>query len=109
MTDFHTEDSSRPAGARRMTDTTTVEGQTHVPEAWPDGEQTSGPEIDFSTEALVSAAARFRERVHVLRDRRTGDIGATYDDGAPWALDETHGLVATLPPIYPEWLGSRGL
>jgi PfaD family protein len=95
-----------------MTETTTTEGHVPVLEAWSRGDAgaerpTSGSPIDFSSGALVEAAARFRERVHVLRERQTGRIGACFDDAGPWALEGTHGLLATLPPIYPEWLGSR--
>lgn len=105
MTDFQTEDSALATITRRMTETTAAEGD--VLGGWDDGGQVLGPEVDFSSGALVAAAARFRERVHVLRDRRTGQIGACFDDSGPWALEATHGLLATLPPVYPEWLGSK--
>jgi PfaD family protein len=95
-----------------MTNTTIREGDENAVRdlgAWNADAPQASPAVavDFSAEALVTAAARFRERVHVLRDRRTGLVGACFDDAAPWALEATHGLLATLPPIYPEWLGSR--
>jgi trans-AT polyketide synthase/acyltransferase/oxidoreductase domain-containing protein len=71
------------------------------------GSPANGPDADFSPDALVCAAARFRERVHVLRSRQTGDIGVCFDDNGPWSLQASHALLASLPPIYPEWLGSR--
>jgi trans-AT polyketide synthase/acyltransferase/oxidoreductase domain-containing protein len=92
-----------------MTDTAMVEGHVSVLEgagSWSNGSATYG-QADFSAGALVEAAARFRERVHVLRDRQTGQVGACFDEAGPWTLEGTHGLLATLPPIYPEWLGSR--
>src|SRR5579862_6007068 len=111
MTDFPTEHSPLAStGAHRMTDTTTQSGAEDpflVREAWPGADAGAEPWLDMSAEALVAAAARFRERVHVLRDRHTGAVGACFDDGGPRALESTHALIATLPPIYPEWLGSR--
>jgi PfaD family protein len=62
--------------------------------------------VDSSREALVVAAARFRDRTHVLRSRATGEIGVCFDEAGPWALEESHALLASLPPVYPEWLGS---
>jgi len=66
----------------------------------------AAPEVDFSPDALTLAAARFRERVHVLRSRTTGAVGVCFDDDGPWALEASHALIASLPPVYPEWLGS---
>jgi PfaD family protein len=93
-----------------MTDTATqagAEGHFLVRDGWSDGETARRSWVDMSAEALVHAAERFRERVHVLRDRRSGEVGACFDDRGPRALEATHALIATLPPIYPEWLGSR--
>jgi len=66
----------------------------------------SAPAVDASSDAFAIAAARFRERVHVLRDRGTGALGVCFDDDGPWAFEASHALVASLPPVYPEWLGS---
>jgi PfaD family protein len=66
------------------------------------------PEVDFSPTALVDAAARCRERVHVLRSQSTGALGVSFGD-RPTALADSFSdvsLVASLEPIYPEWLGS---
>jgi trans-AT polyketide synthase, acyltransferase and oxidoreductase domains len=62
--------------------------------------------VDFSSDALVHAAARCRERVHILRDRSTGRFGVSFCDGDAWSLAGPHALIASLPPLYPEWLGS---
>jgi trans-AT polyketide synthase, acyltransferase and oxidoreductase domains len=68
--------------------------------------QSAAPEVDFSPQAFAAAASRFRERVHVLRGRATGALGVSFCETAPWELKASHALIATLPPIYPEWLGS---
>ena len=60
-------------------------------------------EVDASPEALVSAAARCRETVHILRSG-TGDLAVAFGERVE-ALDG-YSLFATLPPVYPEWLGS---
>jgi trans-AT polyketide synthase/acyltransferase/oxidoreductase domain-containing protein len=112
MTDFQTEEAALDTITRRMTDTS---GAAGAPSAGSDvhggsgeeGPQVRGPDADFSAGALVTAAARFRDRVHILRSRATGALAASFDDDGPWALEATHGLLATLPPVYPEWLGSR--
>ncbi len=63
----------------------------------------------FDGDGLVAAAQRIREPMHVVQDPHTGRRGvgtggqfATNQNGvASWPL------VATLPPLYPEWLGDR--
>lgn len=60
--------------------------------------------VDSSPGALVAAAARFREAVHILRSESTGRLAVAFGD-----RPETYGaysVVASLPPVYPEWLGS---
>jgi PfaD family protein len=87
--------------------TQTTAAQNDGVAGWADGGPDGPPELDSAPDALVRAAGRFRDRAHVLRDRGTGEIGVSYEDDGPWTLQATHALVATLPPIYPEWLGSR--
>jgi PfaD family protein len=64
----------------------------------------------FSPEGLAAATARVREPVHVVRDGPEGALGIAFGgevlpavrvngEGTPW--------LATLPAIYPEWLGDR--
>jgi trans-AT polyketide synthase/acyltransferase/oxidoreductase domain-containing protein len=62
-------------------------------------------DIDFSSSGLIQAAARCREPIHILRDHSTGRLAVAFGD-YPDALEESHSLVASLPPVYPEWLGS---
>ncbi|MCU0676180.1 MAG: 2-nitropropane dioxygenase, partial [Myxococcota bacterium] len=67
----------------------------------------------FAGEALAAAAARVREPLHVVREHEQGRVGvalegevmqARYVNGsAARALP----LLATLPALYPEWLGDR--
>jgi trans-AT polyketide synthase, acyltransferase and oxidoreductase domains len=64
-----------------------------------------GSDVDFSAGALVAAATRCRETIHVLRSDLTGRCAVAFGDRLE-ALDEGYSLVASLPPVYPEWLGS---
>lgn len=54
-----------------------------------------------SQKAVVEAVTRIRERVHVVATP-SGEVGAV--------LGQADGqrVIATLPPLYPEWLGDRG-
>ncbi len=63
----------------------------------------------FDGEGLVAAVQRIREPLHVVSDPHTGRRGIG-SGGHP--VSEQNGaaawpLVASLPPIYPEWLGDR--
>jgi trans-AT polyketide synthase, acyltransferase and oxidoreductase domains len=64
-----------------------------------------GGEVDFSPEALVAAATRCRETIHILRSEPTGRLAVAFGDRLE-ALEDGYSLVASLPPVYPEWLGS---
>jgi PfaD family protein len=75
----------------------------------PQGWWTSTEAPAFSGTGLIDAAQRIREPVHVVQDPATGRIGAGFGgklaptaDGAP-----SYPILATLPAIYPEWLGDR--
>lgn len=65
----------------------------------------------FSGTDLVAAAAEVRDAVHVLRDPDTGGLGLG-TGGIAVPVDRLGAgdleSVASLPPLYPEWLGSRG-
>ncbi|MGE0785461.1 MAG: PfaD family polyunsaturated fatty acid/polyketide biosynthesis protein [Sandaracinaceae bacterium] len=54
---------------------------------------------------------RFREPVHVLRERPDGRIGIAFDGEVTPARylngHSAYPLLATLPALYPEWLGDR--
>jgi trans-AT polyketide synthase/acyltransferase/oxidoreductase domain-containing protein len=62
-------------------------------------------DIDFSSNALVQASARCRESIHILRHAATGRLAVAYGDHLG-PTGGAHVLVASLPPVYPEWLGS---
>jgi PfaD family protein len=85
-----------------------IGGKTGVMgQEWSNGLSTPvAPDVDFGPSALAAAAERFRERVHILRSRTTGEIGVCFDDSGPWSLEASHAFIASLPPVYPEWLGS---
>jgi len=63
----------------------------------------------FTAEALTDAVAHFREPTHVVAQAGGGPLGVARG-GEAVAADQVNGvvtypLVATLPPLYPEWLG----
>jgi len=65
----------------------------------------------FTRDALIGAARAFREPVSVVRESPDGRFGVAHG-GRALRQDEVNGqptfpLVATLPPLYPEWLGDR--
>jgi PfaD family protein len=65
----------------------------------------------FTPDALADAAGRVREPVHVVRDAPGGRVGVAFGgEVSPGVLhSESAGLpwLATLPALYPEWLGER--
>jgi len=72
----------------------------------------SGPASPrFDAEAVVQAVQQFRQPVHVVREGPLGRLGvASGGDALPF--DQQNGvptwpLVATLPGLWPEWLGDR--
>jgi PfaD family protein len=68
----------------------------------------------FGAADLIAAIARFREPTHVVRDGASGRIGIGFGGevvaagraGRPQE-PRTYPLLATLPALYPEWLGDR--
>jgi PfaD family protein len=64
-----------------------------------------GSAARFDPEGIEAASLAFREPVHVVRDESTGALAVAVGarDGSGPALP----LLATLPPLYPEWLGDR--
>lgn len=65
----------------------------------------------FSPAELLAAVQRVREQAHVVRDGERGGLGIAFS-GEVVPSGHTHGrpacpLVATLPALYPEWLGDR--
>jgi trans-AT polyketide synthase, acyltransferase and oxidoreductase domains len=67
--------------------------------------------VAFDAIAIASAAERFREQVHVVGDIDDGRVGVAFDGGL--ARASVYGrrggrvLLASLPPVQPEWLGCR--
>jgi len=62
----------------------------------------------FDASGLVRAVGRFREPVHVVRESEQGRVGVAFGgEGSPRPGSGTYPLLATLPPLYPEWLGDR--
>jgi trans-AT polyketide synthase, acyltransferase and oxidoreductase domains len=73
------------------------------------GSWSPGPEPPaFSAPAIAAAAARFRETTHIVQERATGRVGPAFGGvSAPPSGGAAHALLATLPPVFPEWLGDR--
>ncbi len=65
----------------------------------------------FGGPPLVEYLRRTRETIHVVADPRTGHLGlASGGYLTPGNFDTTESdclWMATLPPLYPEWLGDR--
>ncbi len=61
----------------------------------------------LSAGGVVEAARRFREPVHVVADRGTAQVGAVFGGTATPGGTDGLAWIATLPPMYPEWLGDR--
>jgi trans-AT polyketide synthase/acyltransferase/oxidoreductase domain-containing protein len=60
----------------------------------------------FEASALAAACADVRATHHVLRDPRDGRLGLGRD--GEWSAEgDGWPVLATLPPLYPEWLGDR--
>jgi trans-AT polyketide synthase/acyltransferase/oxidoreductase domain-containing protein len=58
----------------------------------------------WSGPALIESLQAVREPVHVVRDPATGAVGLGVGGQVGGA---GYGLLGTLPPLYPEWLGDR--
>ncbi len=64
----------------------------------------------FSSQELLAVIPRIREPIHVVRDGSQGRLGLG-QTGQLFSLSQNGNtafpLLATLPAIYPEWLGDR--
>jgi PfaD family protein len=70
----------------------------------------AGARAAFHGDELPARLARVREPLHVVRDAASGRIGvASGGEVVPPGpcREGDHPLLATLPPLYPEWLGDR--
>jgi trans-AT polyketide synthase/acyltransferase/oxidoreductase domain-containing protein len=62
----------------------------------------------FDAEGLLRAATRFREPSHVVREPGDGRLGVAFSGSvAPGTPGQGLPLLASLPALYPEWLGDR--
>jgi PfaD family protein len=73
--------------------------------------KTSGRTAAFTGDAVLDAVRAFREPAHVVLDPANGKLGVARGPGALYGQtvngEPALELVATLPPVYPEWLGDR--
>lgn len=80
-------------------------------ELTPVGTWTPGPVPPaFSTEHLLAAIPRFREPAHVLRERPGGRVGVGLEGRIQHHTGNgqtSYPWLATLPALFPEWLGDR--
>jgi len=69
----------------------------------------SGSAPAFEPGAIAAAAARFREPAHVVREPGGGRVGVALGGGTAGATADGAALelLASLPALYPEWLGDR--
>lgn len=70
----------------------------------------SGDQAAFSPEALAKAALSFRQSAAILQSPKGAvgvGIGGTIGS-APSQSRPSLPIIASLPPLYPEWLGDRG-
>ena len=65
----------------------------------------------FGADELVNATHRVREPIHIVAHPHTGHLGvAAGGQISPGRFDNGEAdylWMATLPPLYPEWLGNR--
>ncbi|MFO0659228.1 MAG: PfaD family polyunsaturated fatty acid/polyketide biosynthesis protein [Polyangiaceae bacterium] len=62
----------------------------------------------FTAASLAEAIPQVREPVHVVRERASGRLGIGIGGTVlPQGSSEGDDLMATLPALYPEWLGER--
>jgi PfaD family protein len=73
------------------------------------GSWSPGPEPPaLSAPAIAAAVARFRETTHLVQERASGRVGVAFGGAsAPLSAGSAHALLATLAPVFPEWLGDR--
>ena len=78
----------------------------------PIGTWSAGPERPaFDRRSLAASVENFREPVHIVRESPDGRVGVGVGgDVVPYRYLNGHAvypLLATLPALYPEWLGDR--
>ncbi len=71
-------------------------------------ETASGPEhVALNQGELLSAVRRVREVAYLVRDTTSGAIGVGFEGHAALERSSRFEVLASLPPLYPEWLGDR--
>ena len=60
----------------------------------------------FDELGIAQHIHNFRQPLYVLQDQATGHLGVAHE-GTVSASGTDTGIVGVLPPLYPEWLGSR--
>lgn len=65
--------------------------------------------VCFSPQEIQKALGEFRQQLYVIRHPSTKAIGCAIGQGV-WVNSSTNAyeVLGVLPPIFPEWLGSRG-
>ena len=62
----------------------------------------------MTPQALIDGVRRIRTPVHIVREAPDGRIGLAFGGTVdPGGGDGRYVHLATLPPLYPEWLGNR--
>ena len=61
----------------------------------------------FEPTALTAVVTRFREQIMVVMHPEVSAVGVVMGEGQWTDAGEGYPVVAILPPMYPEWLGSR--
>ncbi len=64
----------------------------------------------FDQRSLMDAVGRFRDPAHILRESAQGRVGVGLGGELLSAQVNGHAaypVIATLPPLFPEWLGDR--
>src|SRR5690554_6657312 len=81
---------------------------TFEPNNTPRWVQGSEP-VAFAPADLCAKIARVRETLHIVREPEHGTIGLANGGQISTNTQESNTLLlASLPPLYPEWLGDRG-
>ena len=68
--------------------------------------QPSADEPFFDEQSIAQHVQRVRQPLYIVQDQNTGHVGVTHE-GTVSGSDTGVGVVGILPPLYPEWLGSR--
>ncbi|QQC92397.1 PfaD family polyunsaturated fatty acid/polyketide biosynthesis protein [Streptomyces alfalfae] len=75
--------------------------------AAPGHEEIGDTNEPFTAEAVIRAVNSPRRTTHVLRRTADGCLGVTSDDDTVTRVPPGCEHMASLPPIYPEWLGGH--